>query len=200
MAQVEDIDALKSLRIHLLKFAEVIGVSLADADSDVLRTQHWLELEMLPYWTQQIRRREDAVAKAKEAVRMKTLYKDATGSTQSAVDEMKQLKRAQAALEEAQQKWTSTKQYLRRIERAQTDYRGAVSRLNGWSSALLPEAATKLGVLIGLLEEYTASETPTDVQSMAQSVDLIPTEAQQPTDAGKPAESGSSDTRAREPT
>lgn len=200
MAQVEDIDALKSLRIHLMKFAEVIGVSLADADSDVLRTQHWLELEMLPYWTQQIRRREDAVAKAKEAVRMKTLYKDATGSTQSAVDEMKQLKRAQASLEEAQQKWTATKQYLRRIERAQTDYRGAVSRLNGWSSALLPEAATKLGVLIGLLEEYTASDAPADVQSVAQSVDLIPSASGPPTDSDQKPESNASDAQAKEPT
>ena len=90
-ARVDSIDALKHFRIAMWKFHEAANSALSDAEGDVHRTQIWLENEMHSYWTGQIRKRQDLVARAKEAVRMKKLFKDSSGRQQSAVDEEKQL-------------------------------------------------------------------------------------------------------------
>lgn len=173
-AKIDDLDALKNLRIALIKFAEVINVSLAGADSDVLRTLGWLENSQVPFWSTRIRKCEELVSRCKEAVRMKSLYKDATGARQSVVDEMKALKKSEAQLAHAQEKLTATRAYIRKIQHAQNEYRGSVSKAQGWASAYLPEAAIKLGNLISIINEYATSDQPVNVKSMSQSVDLIP--------------------------
>jgi hypothetical protein len=118
------LEAIRNFRATLVKFIETAGVCLADADADVQRTLSWLELEMAPHWATQIRKREELVMRCKDAVRQKLLYKDSTGRPGSAIDEQKALKKAQAMLEEAQQKFTASKQYIRRIQKQQLDYRG----------------------------------------------------------------------------
>ena len=100
-ARVESIDALKAFKRALFKFAEGASVALGDAESEVHRAQLWLETEQRSHWNNQLRLRTEAVAKAKEAVRMKKLYKDATGARQSAVEEEKALALAQRRLVEA---------------------------------------------------------------------------------------------------
>ncbi|MFT3786345.1 MAG: hypothetical protein QM770_09275 [Tepidisphaeraceae bacterium] len=166
-ANVRDIDVIKDFRAALVKFAEAAQVSLTDADSDVLRTLHWLEMEMVPYWTTQIRKREELVSRCKDAVRQKTMYKDATGRPQSAIDEMKQLKKAQALLEEAQQKWTASKAYVRRIQHAQMEYRGQTQKLGLTLTTEVPNTVAKLGNLLNLLDQYAAPASLGEVGSMA---------------------------------
>ena len=51
----------------------------------------WLEREQQQHWTTQIRKRTEIVGRCKEAVRMKKLFKDSSGRTQSALDEEKAL-------------------------------------------------------------------------------------------------------------
>ena len=105
---------------------------------------------------------------------MKALFKDATGSRPSVVDEMKALKKAEAQLTHVQDKLAATRAYIRKIQHAQNEYRGSVGKAQGWASAYLPEAAVKLGNLISILSEYAANDQPVDVKSMSQSIDLIP--------------------------
>ena len=173
-AHIDDLDALKNLRIALIKFAEVINVSIAGADSDVMRTLGWLENSQIPFWSLRIRKCEDQVSRCKEALRMKTIFKDATGARPSVVDEMKALKKAEAQLTFAQEKLTATKAYIRKIQHKQNEYRGSVAKAQGWASAYLPEAALKLGNLISIINEYVSNDQPVDVKSMAQSVDIVP--------------------------
>lgn len=173
-AHIDDIDALKNLRIALIKFAEVINVSLAGADSDVLRALGWLENSQVPFWSARIRKCEELVSRCKEAVQMKTLFKDATGARPSVVDEMKALKKAEAQLTHAEEKLAATRAYIRKIQHSQNEYRGSVAKAQGWASAYLPEAAIKLGNLISIISEYASNDSPVDVKSMSQSVDLIP--------------------------
>ena len=66
-----------------MKFAEGACVALGDAESEIQRTQIWLETEQRSHWHNQVRVRTEKVTRAKEALRMKKLYKDATGSRQS---------------------------------------------------------------------------------------------------------------------
>lgn len=167
------LDALRETRVSLIKFIETAGVALADADSDIIRTLNWLELEQVPHWTTQIRRREELVMRCKDAVRQKLLYKDSTGGRSSAVDELKQLKKAEAMLLEAQEKFTASKQYVRKIQKHQMEYKGQVQKLGLSLTGNLAAAVAKLQSLQNVVADYAKLETPTETRSMAQSADQI---------------------------
>src|SRR5271165_4956698 len=92
--RVESVDALTDLKNYLAKFQEMAGRALSDADSDISKTQRWLEGEILNHWNNQIRKRQEAVTKAEEALRQKRLYKDSSGSMPSVVEEQKVVKLA----------------------------------------------------------------------------------------------------------
>src|SRR4051812_459359 len=102
-ARIDSVDSLRMFRGVLVKFAEVAQVSLADAEGEMQRVLMWLETEASTYWSGQIRKRHETVEKCKDAVRQKKLFKSPTGSTQSAVEEEKQLRMAQKRLEEAEE-------------------------------------------------------------------------------------------------
>src|SRR4051812_40952681 len=74
-ARIDNVDALREFRTRLIKFAEVVQTALADAEGEMARVLVWLETEANTYWTGQIRKRHEAVEKAKDAVRQKKLFK-----------------------------------------------------------------------------------------------------------------------------
>jgi len=153
-AQVESIDAIKDFRVYLMKFREMAGRALSDADSDVNRIMRWLEGEGANYWAAQARKRQEAVVKAEEAFRQKRLYKDASGSTPSAVEEMKALQVAKKRLEEAVEKQKNVKKWTRELQKQATLYRGQVSSFTNDVASGVPEAYSFLGALLEQLEKY----------------------------------------------
>src|SRR5688572_8182131 len=108
-ARIDSIAVLRELKVALAKFGEAANVALADAESEMMRLLNWVELEQNTYWQGQIRKRTDILSRAKEALRQKKLFKDATGRILSAVDEERAVLRAKAALEEAEQKLVNVK-------------------------------------------------------------------------------------------
>jgi hypothetical protein len=147
-------------RAAMLKFSEACAVALADAESEMMRTMMWLENEQSSYWQGQLRKRQEAVAKAKDAVRMKKLYKDASGSRQSAIDEEKHLVVCMRRLEEAEQKILSVKKYTLRLNKEIQMYRGGVQRFATTAQTDIPLAAARLGNMIIKLEEYVSLGAP----------------------------------------
>jgi hypothetical protein len=158
VARVESIDAIKEFRIYLTKFQEMASRALSDAESDVNRTMRWLEGEILTFWNNAIRKRQEALAKAEEALRFKRLYKDASGSTPSVVEEMKAVKIAKDRLNEAQEKLKAVKHWTRELQKQSTLYRGAVARFSNDVAAGVPAAIAHLGALLEKLEEYMGVE------------------------------------------
>ena len=161
-------DAIRDFRVALIKFIEIAGISLADGDGDVLRTLSWLEMEQVPYWSTQMRKREELVERCKDAVRQKTLYKDSAGRPQSAIEEQKQLKRAQAMLLEAQEKFAASKQYVRRIQKQQMEYKGQIQKLGLTLTGDLAACVAKLQNLQNIVSEYAKLDAPSEARSMAQ--------------------------------
>jgi hypothetical protein len=80
-ARVNSIDAIKNFKIALIKFAETGMVALSAAEAEVNRTIMWLQLEQPAYWASQLRKRQEALVRANEALRAKTMFKDASGRT-----------------------------------------------------------------------------------------------------------------------
>lgn len=163
-ARVLSIDALKTLKVALWKFAESSNTALADAESDMNRTLMWLENEQASYWAGELRKRQQNVERCKEAVRMKKLFKDSTGGTPSAIDEEKALAVAMRKLGEAQQKIVAVKQWTRRLQKEILMYRGQVTRFATNVSSDIPVAVAALEQMIGTLETYVGL-SPTEARS-----------------------------------
>jgi hypothetical protein len=166
-AHVRDVDAIKSFRVALVKFIEGCSVALAEADGDVARTLNWLETQQVPFWALQIRKREELVSRCQDAVRQKTLYKDSLGRPQSAIEEMKALKKAHAVLEVARQKHQMSRSYVGKLQRQQQEYRGGVAKLQMNLAGELPEVVVRLGNMVDLIEQYGTTEKKAEATSSA---------------------------------
>jgi hypothetical protein len=154
VARVESVDALRALKTALFKFADAANTAIDDADSEVQRTITWLETEQTTYWQGQIRKATEAVTRAKEAVRMKKLFKDATGRPGSAVDEEKALSLAIRRLDAAQEKLQNVRRWMGRLRKEVPGYRGQVQRLATSVQSGIPVAASHLDKLTRSLEAY----------------------------------------------
>jgi len=167
VAKVEDLDAIKSLKRAIWKFAEAANVALGDAESEMNRAVMWLEGEQRAYWEGQVRKRHALVERAKEAVRMKKIFKDSTGRQQTAVDEEKALKVAQKRLEEAEQKVIAVKKHTARLRKETLLYKGHVQRFATAVQNDLPMASAQLDGLLDRLQKYVALDVPETVRSTA---------------------------------
>jgi len=173
-ARVESIEALGRFRIAMIKFAEAVDVALADAEGELSRTSVWLETEQLAYWQTQLRQRHEAVEKAKEAVRMKKLFKDASGRTPSAVEEEKALKLAQRRLEEAEQKLAATRKYAKVLQREFQLYKGGVQRLSTTLADAIPTGVATLSGFVDQLHRYVGFGPATAGSEAAPTVAAAP--------------------------
>jgi hypothetical protein len=153
-AKVDSIDAVKEFRVYMAKFGESCALAMGDCDSDMHKTVRWVEGEQQAYWAGHIRKRQEILAKAEEALRYKRAFKDATGSTPSAVEEIKAVNAAKKNLAEAQQKLANCKMWARRLQKEITLYRGGIARFNTALSSSVPMAIAQLGTLITILEKY----------------------------------------------
>jgi hypothetical protein len=166
-AKVESIDAIRQLRVALIKFAETANVALSDAESDATRTLIWLEHEQVRFWTDQLRKRRTMVERCQEALRMKKLYRDSSGRMPSAVDEEKALRLAVARYEEAERKHAATKKAVGVLTREMMLYKGSVQRMSTAAAADVPNAVAMLAGMLSQLNEYVNLQAPTDAASQA---------------------------------
>ena len=153
-ARVENIEAIKTFKRALWKFAEIANTALADAESEAASVLRWLEVEQRTYWQSNVRKSQELVTRCQEAVRHKKLFKDASGRIPSAVDEEKALAKAKRMLEHATERLENVRRYTPRMQREIMLYKGHVQRLVTFVAADIPTAAAKLDKMIDTLEAY----------------------------------------------
>jgi len=155
-AKISSIDALRRFRAALIKFAESAGSALTDADADVRSTLIWLERDQLSWWQSQIRKRHDALERAKEALRHKQLFKASHGGRESVVDEQKAVEKAKLALAEAEQKLVNVRRSIQRLNKQMMEYQGQVQRLSSTVQTDVPRAVADLDRMVLLLDQYVS--------------------------------------------
>lgn len=153
-AKVDDLDVFRVVKAAMLKFRSAADAALVNADAQISHTKSWLEGEQLAYWQTQIRKRTEAVSRAKEAVRQKQLFKDSTGRTPSAFQEEKVLRAAIAALEHAEARLVNTKKAVPALEKEIEAYRSGVQGLGSMLTAEFPKAVAALERMAATLDEY----------------------------------------------
>lgn len=191
-ARVESIESIRAFRAALVKFAETALVALDDAEGDLSRTLNWLEGEQRVYWQSQIRQRAQVAARAKEALRMKQMFKDSSGRTQSAVDEEKALALAMRRLAEAEQKLAAVKKWTLRLQKEILNYKGQVQRFSTTLGSDVPTAVARLDQISGLLEQYVSlrpeagGPSQEQIAALAQAIGEAPASMARPVDEDKP--------------
>jgi hypothetical protein len=183
--KVEDFEVFGQFRVALLKFAQAADHSLTNAESDIARTRSWLEGEQRTFWETQLRKRMEAVTKAKDAVRQKKLYRDAGGRMPSAVEEERALAKCVAAMEEAQRKIEAVRKWVPRLEREASLYRGGVARLSRTVADDIPRGVALLDRLAASLEQYVQLEIPANAMPVS-SATAEPAESMSRGDAAEP--------------
>ncbi len=159
-ARVESVELLTGFQAVLWKFQTAANAALEDADSELRRTMLWLEIEQETYWKDQIRKRQTAVERAKEAVRMKKLFRDHSGKPLSAIEEQKELQRAMVRLTEAEQKLANVRRWTRALQKEVELYKGSVQRLATSVESLVPAGVAHLERLVAELQAYAAIASP----------------------------------------
>jgi hypothetical protein len=157
-ANVQSIELLRELQGVLWKFREACVGSLDDVESELRRTVIWLETEQDTYWKAQIRIRHEALERAKEALRSKKIFKDASGRPQSVVEEQKALKIAMQRMAEAEEKLSNVRKWVRALQKEIELYKGSVGRLSHSVESLVPAAVHQLDRMMVSLEAYVNLE------------------------------------------
>ena len=155
-ARVDSIDTLRTFRVALIKFGEEANAALASAEAEMQRMVGWLERDQMSFWTFQIRKRQEALGRAQEALRQKKLFPDASGRFPTPIDEEKAVRRCKAALEEAEEKLANCKKYARVLQKEIMNYKGGVQRFSSWVHVEVPGAVARIDRMVGKLEAYVA--------------------------------------------
>ena len=153
-ANVDDIDIFRTMKVAVIRFKQAAETTLMNADAQVARTLSWLENEQTTYWLSQIRKRTEAVGRAKEAVRMKKLFKDSSGRIPNAAQEEKILHLALQALAEAETKLAATKRSIPKLQKEIEVFRGSVNALGNALATDLPRAIAMLERLSLSMDQY----------------------------------------------
>ncbi|MEM7754253.1 MAG: hypothetical protein AAF297_01305 [Planctomycetota bacterium] len=152
-ARVTSIEALEVFRPSLIKFTEETSTALLGAEADAGRTAQWLRGEMIPYWKKEVRIRQEDVTRAKSKLTVKQAQKD--DDQRVTVDERKAVEKAKRRLVEAEEKFTRSRAWARRLEKAQDDFRGAIGSFKTIVEHEMPKAIARLDHSIATLDAYT---------------------------------------------
>jgi hypothetical protein len=167
LARVDSVDALKKFRAKLCKFAEIVGIALDEADTDVQRTEQWITHEQSAHWKRQLERRSELVTRAKSALNRKKLQKTALGTRPSCVEEEKALAAAQRQLDEARDKAANVRRWSRMFHEETFAHQAMVQGLSVAVSTEVPGALAQLDNMIEAIEAYATSTAPTQQRSVA---------------------------------
>jgi hypothetical protein len=159
-ARVISIDAIREFKAALGEFAEQAGNALSEAQSDVQRTIWWISNDRLAHWQREIRKRTDKLNQAKAELFKKQLESQDTRT--SAVVERKHVAKAQAALNEAEEKLRRVKKWSFALERELMLFRAGCGQISTAVQGDVPQALGRMDKMINSLEAYLRVTAPQD--------------------------------------
>jgi hypothetical protein len=157
-ARVSHIPVLKDVKASLLEFIESVATVLTSVDADVGRVTQWLHQERPGHWKSEIRKRTDAVARARQEVERKRLI--AHPNPADVTLEKRAVERAKERLAEAERRLKAVQKWGPVWEKQALMYKSSCHGLNQSLHADLPSAAARLERMLRSLEEYTQLVAP----------------------------------------
>ncbi len=197
-ARVLDVQELAAFRSFLTKLAEGVRNGLSSSDAEVRDMRHWLDQEQPRLWAQRIKKLQRRLEDARATLRRKKLTPTPTGGPPSTLIETKMVRIAKQQLEHALSRAERTKQWARRFNKEEQEYRGSVQGARNTADATVPQAIRTLDELLGHLEGYLHQQAapptpdrpdPAHEESMSRGRD-VPPDAPTPTTPTPPTHEG----------
>jgi len=157
-ADVRSIDALREWYAALGGYGEMLAESLAGVELEIRRGHEWLH-EQLALWQKAVRDCEQDVVQAKAELSQRK-YPGFDGREPDTTVQERNLRRAKARLEYAEEQVAKTRSWIGRLPKMVDEvYRGPSHRLGGFLEVELPKALALLGRQIEALETYADLRT-----------------------------------------
>lgn len=153
-ADVRSLDALEEFRGALSMFRHEADQALGTIRSELGRFVDWLEHDQLAHWKEQIRRRENRVAEAKNDLHRCLAATIDPHRTPSCYQEKKALDAAQRRLEEAEHKLARVRHWIPIVRQAAFEYCARSEPLASTLASQLPAASAFLNRSVERIMAY----------------------------------------------
>jgi hypothetical protein len=161
----------------LAKFRTEAQDALTELSLSLQRSAVWLD-EQQQYWQRQIRACEEAVTQAKAELTNRR-YTDFSGNIPDCTVQEKNLRRAQAKLQAAEDRLEAVRAWMLQLPREVcATYDGPTGRLALFLDADLPSGLALLARQLTALEKYTDLQSDTGAASIDQAVAAKPEKEQ----------------------
>lgn len=161
-ANVQSIAALKAFRSSLIKFAEAVDLSLAEADAELEWTLTYLKSDRYRFWKAQVFACREKATEARLALKRRRIFERAVqGTPSSCIDEIKALKKAERRLEIAERTYKRLRHWLVELDLEKTRFKGANQKMRETAEGRIPRAITQLDRWVDALESYIHLAPPT---------------------------------------
>ncbi|HEV3003212.1 MAG TPA: hypothetical protein VGX78_02080 [Pirellulales bacterium] len=158
-ANVHSVAALEEFKAALVKFVTEAREALSGTDMQVRRGLDWFQHDLLKHWQSEHRKREDAVVNARVDLERCRMQKFGD-RTPDCTDQRVALKKAQARLEEAEQKVKAVKKWSKVLQDEADEYRGASQELGNTLAGEMPKALHDLKRMLDALYAYLETTAP----------------------------------------
>jgi hypothetical protein len=153
-ANISSPEVIRRFRARFVEFDSDCRRALEGSRGEIVRIEDWLRREQTAYWKGQLRKREEAVEKAKREYQSALHNDGGFQGKKSAVDEKKALDRALRLKAEAEAKLAAVKRWLLTIDKQVADVSGACLCLVSLLDATTPKALARLDTMLDSLDEY----------------------------------------------
>lgn len=157
-ANIKEVRAVGELRGRVVETSETLARLVDDCNSTMRRFVDWVSRDRAAHWKNEHRRRDQKMQTARSDLeRAKIARPDA--DPRSFTDQVRALRKAKAALEEAEAKRRACKRWSVELERQALLLRAGLRPVAAMADAELPAATRWLGQLEQHLQGYL-SEAP----------------------------------------
>jgi DNA repair exonuclease SbcCD ATPase subunit len=159
-ADVTDVEVLRDWLASLTTYRSEVQEAMSTFRAELQRAQAWV-VEQLQLWQRAVRKRDDAVVQAKAELAQKR-FPDFSGRMPDTTVEERTLRRAQAALEEAEERVRACRHWTVQLPRLiDEQYHGVAGQLSQFLDADVPRGAAMLEQRIESLEMYLGLRSQT---------------------------------------
>jgi hypothetical protein len=158
-ARVTSIDALRDWKEAVCVFKDDAAEALCANELEIRRFFDWLD-QQTKYWQNEVRRREDLVVQARNALVRKKMMVTPAGREPDTIEEEKALRRAKAMLAAAEEKLETARKIVPVVRRAVEEYEAPARRLSGMLDSDVPQALALLGQKLDALDAYLSTAPP----------------------------------------
>lgn len=155
-ARISNLDSIESFRVALIVFINKTRQALDNVQDAVKKTRGWVQTEQPNYWQQQIRMRQKKLDQAQQELMSARMSEFIDNPT---VQQMA-VRKARAALEEAQAKLDRTKAWGRDYDRTIDPLARKTDSLRDYLDNDLTKAVAYLVEIQKILQAYNETPAP----------------------------------------